>query len=281
MRTKTMRKFAMAVIAVFVIALLAGCGGSGSKAEPVDVGPDISDKTYILDKGEMKIGITIYAPMNYYEGTELVGFDTEFTTALCEKLGVTPEFIEINWDTKEVELAAQNIDCIWNGLTVTEDRKKNIQFSDSYIKNKQVVVIRAADQGTYTSLESLAGARLCAEIGSAGESAVVENDALADANYTAMAKQTDTLMEVKAGTSDAAVLDYTAAKTLVGPGTSYDDLMIIPTIELDAEEYAIGFRIGSDIVPEINAIIAELIADGTLNRIAEKYDLVDALLANQ
>lgn len=188
----------------------AGPSAASDRTEPGDL-------AYITNKGSIRIGITIYEPMNYYdESGDLTGFDTEFAMALCEKLGVTPEFIEINWDTKEVELAAGNIDCIWNGLTVTEERRQNMEFTDSYIKNKQVVVIRKADKEKYKTIESLADARICAEMGSSGETAIQDDAILAGADYTAMAKQTDTLMEVKAGTSDAAVLDYTAAKALVG-----------------------------------------------------------------
>jgi len=175
------------------------------------------DLAFIQEKGVLKIGMTLFAPMNYFnENGEFVGFDTEFAEAVCAKLGVTPEFIEINWDTKEIELAAQNIDCIWNGLTVTQARRENIEFTYSYVKNKQVVVIRKADEGKFTSIESLAAAKLSAEAGSAGEDAIMDDPILSAAPYTAMQKQTDTLLEVKAGTSDAAVLDYTAAKALVG-----------------------------------------------------------------
>ena len=175
------------------------------------------DLAYIMDKGKLTIGITIYEPMNFFDSDgSLTGFDTEFAIAVCEKLGVEPNFVEINWDTKEVELAAMNIDCIWNGLTVTEERRQNMEFTDSYIKNKQVVVIRKADEEKFTTIESLADARLTAEIASAGEAAIKDDPILSTAEYTAMAKQTDTLMEVKAGTADAAVLDFTAAKALVG-----------------------------------------------------------------
>ena len=188
----------------------AGPSGPSERTEPGDL-------AYIKGNGTLKVGITIYEPMNYFdEQGNLVGFDTEFTWAVCDKLGVTPQFIEIYWDTKEVELAAKNIDCIWNGLTVTEERRKNIEFSDSYIKNKQVVVIRIADKDKYTTIDSLADAKLCAEMSSAGEEAIRDNPTLSGAPYTAMGKQTDTLMEVKTGASDAAVLDYTAAKALVG-----------------------------------------------------------------
>ena len=188
----------------------AGASGPSDRTEPGDL-------AYIMGKGKLTIGITIYEPMNFFDASgNLTGFDTEFAIALCDKLGVEPDFVEINWDTKEIELAAKNIDCIWNGLTVTEERRKNIEFTDSYIKNKQVVVIRKADSDKFTTIESLADARLTAEIASAGEDAIKDNTILAGAKYTAMAKQTDTLMEVKAGTADAAVLDYTAAKALVG-----------------------------------------------------------------
>ena len=72
-------------------------------------------------------GYTVYEPMNYTdESGTFTGFDTELATAVCEKLGVEPDFVEINWDTKETELAAKSIDCIWNGLTLTDDREANM-----------------------------------------------------------------------------------------------------------------------------------------------------------
>ena len=97
----------------------------------------------------------------------------------------------------------------------------------------------------------------------------------------AVAKQSDALLEVKAGTADAAVLDYVMAKAMVGPDTDYADLAIIDGIELAVEEYAIGFRVGSSFVKQADDVIDALIADGTLQTIAEKYDLAAALLANQ
>ncbi|MDR3365226.1 MAG: transporter substrate-binding domain-containing protein [Clostridiales Family XIII bacterium] len=276
MRGNIRKTITFAIVAALLIGALAGCGGAGKNEAGA------GDLAYIKEQKSLNIGITIFDPMNYYDDSgKLVGFDTEFADAVCEKLGVRPEFIEINWDTKEVDLAAKSIDCIWNGLTVTEERKTNMDFTDSYIKNMQVVVVRAADKDKYTSIESLESARLCAEMSSAGETAIQAEAAWGAAPYTASAKQTDTLLEVKAGTADAAVLDYTAANALVGEGTSYSDLLILPGIELAAEEYAVGFRVGSDIVPEANRIIAELTANGALNQIAEKYGLTASLLSNQ
>jgi polar amino acid transport system substrate-binding protein len=128
------------------------------------------DWAYIQEKGKLIIGITEYAPMNYYdESGRLIGFDTEFAEAVCEILGVTPEFIVINWDTKEIELQAKSIDCIWNGLTVTEERKENMDFSASYIKNMQVPVIASKNKDRFKTVDDLKKAALVAEAGSAGE----------------------------------------------------------------------------------------------------------------
>ncbi len=250
--------------------------------ETADASAAEDDAAYIADKGTLVIGITLFDPMNYYDDSgKLVGFDTEFAEALCQKLGLTPEFVEINWDTKEIELAAKSIDCIWNGLTVTEERKENMAFSQSYIKNKQCVVVKADKLSDYSDTASLSGATLVAEISSAGESAIAEDESLSKGNYVAVAKQSDALLEVKAGTADAAVLDYVMAKAMVGPDTDYADLAIIDGIELAVEEYAIGFRVGSSFVKQADDVIDALIADGTLQTIAEKYDLAAALLANQ
>ncbi len=188
--------------------------------EPKDVPSKASgdsDLDYIKKNGKMIIGYTVYDPMNYTDDNgEFVGFDTEFAKAVCEKLGVTPEFVEINWDTKEIELNAKSIDCIWNGFTINEEREENLDFSIPYILNKQVVVIRKADKDKYTDTASLASAKLAAETASAGEDAIKDDENLSKASYTAVPKQTDALLEVKASTVDAAVLDYTLANSMVG-----------------------------------------------------------------
>lgn len=102
-----------------------------------------SDWEYIKNKGELVIGITYFAPMNYKnDAGELVGFETEFAKAVCEVLGVTAKFQEISWSAKETELAAKNIDCIWNGMTITEERATNMSVTIPYMANKQVMVVK-------------------------------------------------------------------------------------------------------------------------------------------
>ena len=103
-----------------------------------------SDYKYIMDKGTLVIGITYFAPMNYKDDKgELVGFETEFAKAVCAELGLNAEFQEINWAAKETELAAKNIDCIWNGMTITEERVANMSISIPYMQNKQVKVVKS------------------------------------------------------------------------------------------------------------------------------------------
>lgn len=238
------------------------------------------DQAYIQGNGKLVIGITEYAPMNYFDETgTLIGFDTQFAQALCEKMGIEAEFVVIDWSTKEIELKAKSIDCIWNGLTITEERKGNMEFSEPYMKNKQVVVIRSANAEKYTDVASIATGVLVAEEGSAGETAIKEDAALSGATYTPISNMASCLMEIKAGTADAAVLDIVMASAMVGEGTDYADLMIVDGIELAIEEYAIGFRLGSNMAAAADAVIDELYADGTLAALAEQYELTAMLIS--
>ncbi len=242
-----------------------------------EVSAEDDDWAYIQSKGKLIVGITIYEPMNYYdESNTLVGFDTEFTEALCALIGVEPEFVIIDWDSKELELASKNIDCIWNGLTVTEERKANMAFTDSYLYNCQMIVVPADKAAEYTELSAFAGKTVVAEEGSAGASAI-EAD-MPDAEFIGVSGQTDALLEVKAGTADAAVVDKTLATAMVGEGTDYADLVALE-IPMAEEEYAIGLRVGSSAVSVFNEAIKTLYADGTMAALAEKYNQSSLLIA--
>ena len=282
-----MKKLFALVLSLAMILSLAACGAKKEAAPPTASEPKKeeaaapaapaadSDAAYIEGNGKMLVGITIYEPMNYYDDAgNLTGFDTEFALAVCEKLGLDAEFVEINWDTKEIELNAKSIDCIWNGMTITEDRAANMSISLPYVKNAQVIVVKADSAAASTA--DLADKTVVAEIGSAGEAQIEGDDAnadLAQAEYVGMAKQTDCLMEVKAGTADAAVLDWTLAKSMVGEGTDFADLKMMEGVELATEEYGIAFRKGSDFTAKVDETIKALVSDGTLPALAEKYGL--------
>ena len=276
MKRISRRSFLMAA-GLGVAALgLAACGGAASASTAASASSAASGSTAAaqsdLDdiKGKMVIGYTVYEPMNYTDADgNFTGFDTELATAVCEKLGVEPEFVEINWDTKVVELDAKSIDCIWNGMTLTEDIMANTATTKAYAKNAQVVVVK--EDTAYTSTADLAGKTVVAEAGSAGEAAIQGDENLAKADYVSKSVQTDCLMEVAAGTADAAVLDLTLANAMIGEGTDYAGLKIVD--ELNAEEYGVAFRKGSDAAAAVDAAFDALKADGTMQALAEKYEL--------
>ncbi len=259
-----MKKLLALIMALVMVVALAAC----TEEAPVE---EVVEETAIeeLADGVLTIGYTIYEPMNYMEDGKLTGFDTEFAEAVAEKLGVTPEFVEINWDTKFVTINAGQIDCIWNGMTISEDVKANCSVSKAYVKNAQVVVMNADVIGNYADVESLKDLKFTAEAGSAGETAIKE--AGLDANYAPVALQTDALLAVAGGQADACVIDITMAKTMTAEGTSYEGLDY--SIELTTEEYGIGYKMDSALAAEIDAVIDELNADGTLPALAEKYGL--------
>ena len=266
-----MKKLIALLTAFLAVLSLFAC-----TAKPADTDAADSDWTYISGKGTLIVGITEYAPMNYYDANgELIGFDTELTRAVCGKLGISPEFQVIEWDSKEIELAGKTIDCIWNGLTVTEERRANMDFTDDYLLNRQAVVVRADTAAAYPDTAAFAGCTVVAEAGSAGADAVLA--AMPDANFVEVAAQSDALLEVKAGTADAAVVDVTMALAMVGEGSDYADLKLLD-IEMPGERYAVGFRLGSDVTDKVSDAIAALYADGTVAALAEKYGVTDLLI---
>ena len=275
-----MKRLVSAFLAGAMALSLAACGGAASTstvASSASVSGSAaasetaaSDLDYIKEKGKMVIGYTVYEPMNYTDADgNFTGFDTELATAVCEKLGVEPEFVEINWDTKVVELDAKSIDCIWNGMTLTDDIMANAATTKAYAKNAQVVVVK--DGTDYSSTADLVGKTVVAEAGSAGEAAIEGDENLAQADYVSKSVQTDCLMEVAAGTADAAILDLTLASAMIGEGTDYANLKMVD--ELNVEEYGVAFRKGSDTAAAVDAAFDELKADGTMQALADKYDL--------
>lgn len=284
----------MAILAVVLCFTLAACGDKTDADESLNDGANVSgtvdpsagaedegtsdeieeatdDFAYIKEKGKMIVGMTIYEPMNYWEDeakTKLTGFDTEFALAVGEKLGVEIDFFEIaDWDNKFIELKTKNIDCVWNGMTITEEALNNSSVSVPYVKNAQVVVMKADKLAEYADVESMKDLVFVAEQGSAGKAAADE----AGLNCTEVKYQSDALLEVKSGAADACIIDITMANSMTGEGTSYAELGY--SVELSTEEYGISFRKGSDVTAKVNEIIAELKADGTLQALAEKYEL--------
>ncbi len=253
-----------------VLLLLAMCALS------VCAFAEESDMSYVQSKGKLVVGITDFEPMDYQdENGNWIGFDAELAAAFAASLGLEVEFVEIDWDNKVLELKSKNIDCVWNGMTLTDEVKSAMSCSNAYMNNAQVVVVPASVADKYQDVESLAGLTFAVEAGSAGEAVVTA----LGLNVTPVTAQSDALMEVAAGTSDAAVIDALMAAAMIGEGTGYESLTY--TIGLNSEEYGVGFRTGSDLTDALNAYLVTAYQDGTLAALAEKYGVQAALIAQE
>ena len=272
----------LAALAVIMCFALAACGGTGNTDEPSTDAPEAtaSDLAYIKEKGEMIIGYTEFAPMNYKnDAGEFVGFETDFAKAVCEELGVEAKFQLISWEAKETELAAKTIDCIWNGMTITPERLEAMSISTPYMANKQVLIVKAENADKYLKPEDMDGVKVVAEVESAGEGVAKEDAFFAKAQYTSVADQATALMEVASGVSDACVVDYVLSIGMIGEGTDYEDLVVVDSLAFADEEYGIAFRKDSDTTAAVNEAISALVANGKLQEIAANYKLEKQLIA--
>ena len=255
------KTFALILALILALSCLTACGASSG-----------SDLKAIQKKGTMIVGITDYAPMDYKdENGNWTGFDAELAEMVCKELGVKSEFFVLaDWGKKFYELETKNIDCIWNGMTITEEVKLNTNCSDPYVINAQVLVMKADEVAGYDAVELLQGLTFAVENGSAGQDAVLDCG-IPESQIIAVQDQAAALMEVAAGTSDACVIDITMANAMTGEGTSYADLA--PGMALTSEEYGIGFRKDSDVTAKVNELLAKYKSDGTLQALADKYSL--------
>ena len=281
-----MKKLFALLLAAMMVLSLAACGAKKEPAAeekpaaeqpaetPAEEPAADSEVAAIQSKGTLVVGITDFAPMDYKDADgNWIGFDADMAKAFAESLGVAVEFVEIDWDNKVLELNSQAIDCVWNGMTLTDEVTSAMECSNAYCNNAQVVIVPADKADQYQTVEACADLAFAVEAGSAGEAEV---DALGY-NFTPVKAQSDALMEVAAGTSDAAVIDSLMAAAMVGEGTGYADLTY--TVGLNSEEYGVGFRKGSDLAAALNDFFAAAYADGSMIECAETYGVQAALIA--
>lgn len=253
---------------ILLAILLVGC-----QAKEVEVGDNSLNN--IVEKGKMIVGFTEYPPMGFKENGEITGFDIDIAKAVGEKLGVDIEFVYIDWDAKVLELEVGNIDMIWNGLTITEDRKKEILFSKPYFNNR--IVILTLKDSMINSINDLAEMNVGVELQSSGQSAlessVVFESIEEMVKYTTI---TEAVLDLKAGGIDAIVADEIFARYAVSKEV---DAYKIPDDVFNSENYGIGFRL-EDVAlrDKIDQIIDELAEDGTALEISLKWFGEDLLL---
>jgi len=294
-----MKKCVSIMLALVMALSLCACSSSGSgtsekpsESQPADNQPSESqnaesspagaedgsadadsDTAYVKSKGKLVVGITEFEPMDYTdENGEWIGFDADMAKAFAESLGVEAEFQIIDWDNKTLELEGKTIDVVWNGMTLNAEVKAAMECSNPYFDNAQVVIVPIAAAENYQTVESVKDLAFAVEVGSAAKEQ-------ADANgfkYTEVADQATALLEVSSGTADAAIIDYLMAKTMTGEDTSYEDLTF--TASLNSEQYGVGFRKGSDLCTALNDFFKQSYADGTMQKIADSYNIGDKLV---
>ena len=268
---KKAKKILAVILAVLMVCVsFAACSKSNDTADTTAAdNTEATASAYdaIVAKGTLVVGVTNYEPMDYKDAKtgEWTGCDAEFATAVAEKMGVKVEFVEINWDNKFIELNSGTIDCIWNGMTITDSVKTNCDVSNPYAENSQVVVMKKDKLDSYKTTDSLKDIAIAVEKGSAGEAEAKK----LTSNVISLTAQSDALKEVKSGTADACIIDSTMANSMTADGKDFDDLGY--TLKLTTEQYGIGFKKGTDMAEKINPMIDELKADGTLQKLSDKY----------
>lgn len=275
-----MKKIITLMMALLMVMSLAACGSSDSNSAGADdtkstdaAQASESDMDYIKNKGTLVVGITDFEPMDYKdENGNWIGFDADMATAFAKSLGVAVEFVEIDWDNKIMELDGKTIDCVWNGMTLVDEVLSSMECSNAYCNNAQIVIVPSDKADQYQDVDSLSDLTFAVESKSAGEKQVSS----LNLNFTPVKTQADALMEVAAGTSDAAVIDSLMAAAMVGEGTGYANLTY--TVGLNSEEYGVGFRKGSDLAAALNDFFASSYADGSMMKCAETYGVQAAII---
>lgn len=257
---------AIVMLAVLCLGCFASCGTQPGGSDTSSTA--YSDLAYVQEKGTLVVGMTVYAPMNYMDDNgNWTGFDTEYAQAVAEELGVDAQFVIIDWDNKWATLKSKKIDVVWNGMTLSDEAKANASCTNPYVMNAQVVVMKSDKLSNYTTAESMKDVQFAVEAGSTGKDIAVENNY----SYKEYATMSDALSAVKSGKQEACIIDITMAKAMTGEGTSFADLGV--GISLTEEVYAIACRKDSDLTAKINAITADLKANGKLAELAQKYEV--------
>jgi polar amino acid transport system substrate-binding protein len=199
------------------LATKYGVAGVSEYVPAANANESSNDFASIQAKGKLVVGITDYKPMDYKEegNPEWVGFDADLAREVGLKLNIAIEFKEIDWDNKLLDLNAGRIDCIWNGMTITDEILGAADVSAPYMENRQVAVVLKSNAEKYSSLDKMADARIAAEAGSAGETFIKNNSVIAS-GLVSVTAQSDAFLEVMSGKSQVAIVDYMMAKALIG-----------------------------------------------------------------
>ena len=210
-----MKKIVALLLSLVMVLSMVACGAN--KDTDADQKAQ-TDMEYVKEKGKLVVGITDFAPMDYQDEKtgEWIGFDADMAKAFAEYLGVDVEFKVIVWKNKLLELDGKTVDCIWNGMTLTDEVKAAMDYK-AYCNNHQVVVVKADKAEQYTTEESVKDLNFAVEQGSAGAAEAKERGWK---NINEVPDQASALNEVKAGASEAAGAATATAAAADTPNSS-------------------------------------------------------------
>ncbi|MBQ8180646.1 MAG: amino acid ABC transporter substrate-binding protein [Ruminococcus sp.] len=265
MKKSVFTRFLAAAAALSMIAVSAGCGKENSS----ESSKEDNSLQEVLDSGKFVLGLdATFKPMGYTdENDEIVGFDIDVAEEVCERMGVDLVKQPINWDTKEEDLDAGRIDCIWNGMSVNPSRAEAMNLSDPYMKNAMVFVVPADSDAK--EMSDLADASIGVQNGSTAQTILEGSEIGSSCSIQAMATNIEALQQMEFGFVDAVFLDSVVAEYEIN--SSGKDYVILPD-GLEEEEYAIGFRKNDQkLRDEVQKILGEMKADGTLGEISTDW----------
>lgn len=254
------------MIVMLMSMMLFGCGGGAEEEAAAD-----ESWTKIEEKGEFILGLDeSFPPMGFRdENGEIVGFDVDVAKEVCSRLGIELKLQPISWDVKEQELDTGKIDCIWNGFTITEERKEAVLFTSPYMNNQQIIVVM--EDSEFTALEDLAGKKLGLQSGSSAADALDGAEEF-KANLSDVAEFDDNmtaLMDLEKGGVDAVLMDEIVARYYI---QTKDKGYRVLDEALAAEEYGVGFRKADQaLMQKFQDTLEEMAADGSLAEISEKW----------
>lgn len=264
----------VAMSAIILVSAMSGCGSNGSSQTPQ------ADKSLkeVQDKGYFVMGLDdTFLPMGYRdEKNEVVGFDIDIAKAVAKELKVELKIQPIAWAANEQELNTKNIDCVWNGMSVNETRKKSMNLSSSYMKNKMVLTVRKGDEAT--ELSGFDGKTVAVQSGSPAADAV---KAMAEKNgikvkIVEFADNNSAMMDLEISGCDAVCTDSVFADYYI---SQTKKAFVVMKSELSEEEYAIGFRKNDvELTNAVNGALKSLKEKGELKKISEKWFGVDVTI---
>ncbi len=270
---KMKKIFAAFLAAASMATLFAGCqtqDGDGMESTDTAVAGEDKSLDSIKEKGKFILGLDdSFPPMGFRdENNEIVGFDIDLAKEVTARMGVELVVQPISWDSKEMELNSGNIDCIWNGMSINDDRKEAMNLSEAYLRNDMVFVV--LDSSAYNSQADLAGKNVAVQNGSSAQEILEGSEFKGQAgSIIGYDDNVTAFMDLDANGVDAVFLDSVVANYFI---TSKNKPYRILSDVLYEEEYAIGFRKNDQALrDEVQKILSEMKADGKVGEISTKW----------